>query len=408
MELNNYTKNTKVVQYNQKVIIANSDNGEWVRISTEVFEIVQAVLAGNKVMYDKESDRQFIDKIIKQLKEMNVIGTEYYSEHDKRLVSIELTHRCNLHCIHCCIDADLKNGYSVDLPTYQLKEILKKCCAWSPRSIMLSGGEPLLRNDFVEILEYLRGIYHGHIILATNGTLFTNENVKYISKYVDQVDVSIDGVDEETTSKIRGKGVFEKVVSGIKLLKSTGFQKITLSMVVGDKTEFLEDRFNELNIELGTKPVVRMFSAVGRGENSKEVFVSTTEDERYIPKTFLEEKYDKPLHICTCNAGKREVFVNYKGDVYPCPSFMDDKHVGGNLLEEDLDSCCDNFSLVESYFGELKKFGKDQYAMCMECPVKLFCWTCPGEISEIRTSKAVRYKCKVMKPLLEKRVWEDT
>ena len=51
----------------------------------------------------------------------------------------------------------------------------------------------------------------------TNGTLITPKNVKEIVSQIDSIDISLDGADEESCAVIRGKGVFEKVVSSIKL-----------------------------------------------------------------------------------------------------------------------------------------------------------------------------------------------
>lgn len=120
--------------------------------------------------------------------------------------------------------------------------------------ITLSGGEPLLRGDFKELLKYLKNNYNGHIGISTNGTLITNSNAELLVKYADQIDISVDGVDEETCSIVRGKGVFEKVIKSIKILQDKGFSNISLSMVFSDKNEYLEPSFLELNKKLGTTP----------------------------------------------------------------------------------------------------------------------------------------------------------
>ena len=74
---------------------------------------------------------------------------------------------------------------------------------------------------------------------------------------------------------MRGKGVFEKVISAIKLLKEENFNEIFLSMVIGDFNEGLQERFEELNQELGTQSVIRAFVPIGRGKENKEIFVDS-------------------------------------------------------------------------------------------------------------------------------------
>ncbi len=49
-------------------------------------------------------------------------------------------------------------------------------------NIMLSGGEPMVRSDFFEILTYLKSIYKGNIIVSTNATLINKNNVELLIK----------------------------------------------------------------------------------------------------------------------------------------------------------------------------------------------------------------------------------
>lgn len=81
-----------------------------------------------------------------------------------------IIHRCNLKCIHCCIDA--ANAVGKDkFDTNEIIKMLEKILLWEPSSIILSGGEPLVRNDIMKILVYLSKSYNGKIVLCTNTTL---------------------------------------------------------------------------------------------------------------------------------------------------------------------------------------------------------------------------------------------
>ena len=115
----------------------------------------------------------------------------------------------------------------------------------------------MLRKDFFEILKYLKSKYDGKVSISTNGTFINNKNVDQLSKHTDQIDISVDGVDEETCSLVRGSGVFNKVIESVNLLKSRGFNNISLSMAFGDRNAHLESQFIELNECLGTIPIVR-------------------------------------------------------------------------------------------------------------------------------------------------------
>ena len=57
------------------------------------------------------------------------------------------------------------------------------------KTIMLSGGEPLLRRDFIELATYLRKCYNGKIIISTNGILINCNNVKDLIQVADQMEI---------------------------------------------------------------------------------------------------------------------------------------------------------------------------------------------------------------------------
>ncbi|WP_330653158.1 radical SAM protein, partial [Clostridioides difficile] len=72
----------------------------------------------------------------------------------------------------------------------------------------------LIREDFFEIIKYIKQkLPDTKLILSTNGTLIDEHNVDFIITNFEKIDISIDGVDENTCSETRGKGVFHKVIS---------------------------------------------------------------------------------------------------------------------------------------------------------------------------------------------------
>ena len=84
-------------------------------------------------------------------------------------LDIELTERCNNNCIHCCINlpADDSIAKKRELSTAAIKDILKEAASLGCLSVRLTGGEPLLREDFEELYLYARK-------LGLKVLLFTN------------------------------------------------------------------------------------------------------------------------------------------------------------------------------------------------------------------------------------------
>jgi len=399
----------EVVVHNKEVVIANQMNGSWMKVSREIFDVINCLVQAeeqDRIEFVDKKDEEYMDSIMSFLKDTKALMGDEGINVPNKTVSIELTHKCNLRCVHCCVDAD-NTQKTKDLSTEEMKNLLYKCAVWNPKSIMLSGGEPLLRKDFKELLLYLRGIYQGRIIVSTNGTLLSTEYAKLLAEHTDQVDISLDGVDEETTSRVRGPGVFAKVMKAIERLHQEGFYHITLSMATADKNVYLEERFDTLCEGLQVKPMKRKFSAVGRGEQSKDLFSGKSEKEAYVPEEFKKEDNQKPFGVCSCSAGVRELFITHDGTVYPCPSFICQECAMENVTEagslEELVSRS-GLNIKKHLMGKIEEFAKDR---CKKCKVRLFCWTCPGQIEEIKTKEAFDDRCRQVKEVYYRRVWGD-
>ena len=85
------------------------------------------------------------------------------------MVAWELTRNCNLNCIHCRAAATL-GPHTGELGTDQCRSIIDDISSFASPTIILTGGEPLLRDDIFDIIEY--GSKKGlRLVMAINGTL---------------------------------------------------------------------------------------------------------------------------------------------------------------------------------------------------------------------------------------------
>lgn len=140
--------------YKDKVIVANPTNGMWIRMSKEIYKIIDNIIrmgiSDTKLTFYDMEDEYFLKNILKDLFNMEIIveATENVLAIRNRMASVELTQRCNLHCIHCCIDAKNSLTEDSDMKYEDIIEVLKKLIIWNPKTIMLSGGEPMIRKDF--------------------------------------------------------------------------------------------------------------------------------------------------------------------------------------------------------------------------------------------------------------------
>lgn len=138
------------------------------------------------------------------------------------MVVWDFTHRCNLKCAHCYLDA--QKALPNELDTGEAKRLVEELADAGVVIIAFSGGEPLMRKDFFEVAEHARknGIY---VALATNGTLITPEVAAMIQGAgIEYVEISVDGRDAESHDAIRGiPGAFDRTIEGIRNAVAAGF-----------------------------------------------------------------------------------------------------------------------------------------------------------------------------------------
>lgn len=263
-----------VLENENRVIIANRWNGQWMKISKECFDIILEILKKDakeiawEDIFADDDDMEYIRKVFNNLIDMDILKKEedYFIES----VYISLTHKCNLRCIHCSVNAGIEESDILD--TDEIKNVIHKLENSKVKTIIFTGGEPLVRNDIFDILKYARRSFSGKIVLMTNGTLINKDNVKELTTNLNAIDISIDGVDESTCSIIRGSGVFDKVMQAVELLHNNSFFNIALSMVSSIENNKNLETFYALNKKLETKAVVRVFCERGRGKLSKDKF----------------------------------------------------------------------------------------------------------------------------------------
>ncbi len=143
-------------------------------------------------------------------------------EYKPRLIFWEVTKGCNLRCIHCRATAtELMSPR--DLPTSNALNIISQIADFGNPILVLSGGEPLYRQDIFQLAEYAtsRGL---RAALATNGTLVTKDIAEKIKNSgIKRVSISLDGVDATTHDTFRGiPGAFDAAIYGMRNLQELG------------------------------------------------------------------------------------------------------------------------------------------------------------------------------------------
>ncbi|MBA1444339.1 MAG: radical SAM protein [Chromatiales bacterium] len=140
------------------------------------------------------------------------------SDRDLFLLAVNLTRRCNLACDHCYMDADTReSGGQNELTTNEVKTLLEEIASRSNETmVVLTGGEPLLRRDLVELVNHGSSLGLS-IVVGTNGVLLNESRVQQLKAAgVMGLGISLDSLDPTQHDGFRGcPGSWEKTLAGM-------------------------------------------------------------------------------------------------------------------------------------------------------------------------------------------------
>jgi radical SAM protein with 4Fe4S-binding SPASM domain len=413
-----FSQHAKFVKNQESVIIINGDSGIWGVIDASIFERISDCITNkiSPITYIKdigdEPIRAQLTEIFQVLIDENVIksASDTALNIDIKELEFKLTNRCNLKCLHCAASSDISNGDG--LSTEQIIMILDKVLKLKLEKLLLTGGEPLIRQDIRVILSYIKRNYKGIVNLSTNGILIDKEMAFMLKECVDAVLISMDGYDEKSTEYIRGKGVYPKIIQAISYLKEVGFTKenISLSMVCTSQNIEHREDFYKLCEKLEVTGVIMQFSALGRGlENYLDLgmkdylFFNRIKDEEL--ETIRENLECKIF----CEAGVNKIAINELGDMYPCLVLDSEEYKFANILTGDIEEIINSKHYHEFIINKFKRSIVDGLPKCKDCNVRYFCMDrCIGVSESYYSNKKIcEERCKQMRPYLTKVLWEE-
>lgn len=158
--------------------------------------------------------------------------TQIKDQYQRPILSlrITLTNLCNLNCIYCHHDGmeDSKDEMTSD----EIYEICKIAKNIGVKRVRLSGGEPLVRKDIIEIIKKISTLKFNDISLTTNGVLLEKYCEDLKNAGLDRVNVSLDTLNPETYKFITKKNYLEKVKNGLIKASNIGLNPVKINMVL--------------------------------------------------------------------------------------------------------------------------------------------------------------------------------
>ena len=260
----------------------------------------------------------------------------------------ELTYACNLQCVHCLSSSGQRDPR--ELTTAEAKKVLDELRDLQVFYINIGGGEPMVRRDFFELLEY--SISQGiGVKFSTNGAFIDFEKAQRLAAmdYLD-IQISLDGTDAVTNDAVRGEGSYDMARRAMDNLKAAGFGPFKISVVVTRHNVDQLDEFKALADAYGAQLRVTRLRPSGRGADSWHDLHPTNAQQRQIYTWLLAHGDnvltgdsffhlnalgDEPLPgLNMCGAGRVVCLIDPIGDVYACPFVIHDEFKAGSVRDD--------------------------------------------------------------------------
>lgn len=143
---------------------------------------------------------------------------------------ISVTNECNLNCFYCHQEGC--SGRNRDMTAGEIEKIVDVGTDFGIRDVKLTGGEPLMREDIVDVVSRISGTSIVDLSLTTNGTRLVETAKDLKEAGLKRVNVSLDSLSQESFRRITGRDKLNQVVDGIDAALNAGLTPLKINMVV--------------------------------------------------------------------------------------------------------------------------------------------------------------------------------
>jgi mycofactocin radical SAM maturase len=256
----------------------------------------------------------------------------------------ELTYACNLACVHCLSSSGRRDPR--ELSTAECKAVVDELQKMQVFYVNIGGGEPTVRPDFWELLDYSIGHNVG-VKFSTNGIKLDARRAAQLAgtDYVD-VQISLDGATASVNDEVRGPGSYDTAMRALENLASAGFTQPKISVVMTRQNVDQLDEFKAIADKFGAQLRITRLRPSGRGADVWDELHPTAAQQRQLydwlvargedvltgDSFFHLSAYGQSLPgLNLCGAGRVVCLIDPVGDVYACPFAIHDEFLAGNV-----------------------------------------------------------------------------
>ncbi|WP_314062572.1 radical SAM/SPASM domain-containing protein [uncultured Vagococcus sp.] len=371
-----------LIQYegNNRIVFLNPENNHWARMSKQYY---------TAICQDLEKKEQLIEKFHNDF-DLFGGGTE---TSNIRSIYFSVTNKCNLQCSFCTMNSGPDVSTEEDLTLDEIQKMLiPKLKEISPKKIIITGGEPVMRKDILKILEvFAEAFGKERVLLQTNGLLLTEKFIDEVKEYVSTVEISIENIFENITLLLRMKKIFRRIRKNNLTL--------SLSFVLDEDSEPYFRDAADLCEEYEGILTLRIVTLVGRAidsgryqrEESQEIemvqkyyhYFSYLLEKDYLDDRFILGYLDNLQPKKSCGAFGKILSIFSDGTTYMCGNFKESDYSMGNIRSKTMAEIVENLDQKMLDEEMRNRFLVSQNLVCQTCPENYFCpGPCIAEVAE--------------------------
>jgi mycofactocin radical SAM maturase len=258
----------------------------------------------------------------------------------------ELTYACNLACVHCLSSSGRRDPR--ELSTAECQTVIDELQQMQVFYVNIGGGEPTVRPDFWDLVEYATG--HGvGVKFSTNGVKITPDIAVRLpgQDYVD-VQISLDGATAEVNDAVRGPGSYDIAQRAMRNLADAGVTGFKISVVMTRRNVGQLEAFKAIADRFGAQLRITRLRPSGRGADVWDELHPTAAQQRELydwlvahgsdvltgDSFFHLSGYGTALPgLSMCGAGRVVCLIDPVGDVYACPFAIHPSFLAGNVRD---------------------------------------------------------------------------
>ena len=380
-----FSESIELIPYEDKTLVLSVDTGNWIVLYNDSQLKYFNKLLSKVTIGDVYEEAQQEDALPDLMRVLASIYARSFAEvghsplatvvNASKYLNVYLTNACNLHCIHCFMNAGIKLEQELSIDKW--KSVLRDFSQTGGEFVTFTGGEPTMYSGFEEVVTFAHQLGLNVTVLS-NGLLWTDEQILRMKTYIDEIQFSIDGVTEQDNAKVRGKNHFQKVVdtvcrfamADVRTSVATTFTWENLSTADAYK-HFVDSIKERVGDRVFFKLTKKMLPGRGKTfseEDNRRYYEQIDAIERYVDSTagyanFIEG-HEPNTMIRNCGFGGLSISSN--GNVYFC-NRIHEVDCFGNVNRDRLQDVLTKGKLV------LDNTAVDNVEPCRDCQLRYVC-----------------------------------